>query len=151
MDAKNVFDVVRSALDGRNWRYDADEEKKTIVLSVNGDDLPIRIFFIVDEERKLIRVLSPMSFKAPEDKRVEMSVAVCAANLGLISGSFDYNIEDGSIMYRLVSTFRGCEVGTATVDFLIDCICIIVDEYNDKFMAVSKGFMSIEDFIKSAG
>ena len=50
------------------------------------------------EEREVVQVLCPMSWKAPEDKRIDLAVAVAAANYGIVNGSFDFDLSDGEIL-----------------------------------------------------
>ena len=108
------------------------------------------LILMADADRQLIRVMSPLSFKLDEDKRVEGAIAVCAASYGMADGSFDYDLSDGSIVFRMTASFRESTIGEELIQYLISCTCAMVDKYNDKFLALSKGVMSLEDFIKNA-
>lgn len=145
--AKQVYKTLCDAIDRRNWVYDKDEEKLTVYFGVNGADIPMKFVLIVDAERQLIRVLSPMLFKMSEGKRAEGAIATCAASYGMADGSFDYDFSDGSIFFRMTASFRGSVIGEDLFQYMISCSCAMVDRYNDQFLAIDKGVLSITDFI----
>lgn len=150
MLAQKVYKTICAALDAREWTYQKDEAKLLVHFGVSGEDLPMTLILMADADRQLIRVMSPLSFKLDEDKRVEGAIAVCAASYGMADGSFDYDLSDGSIVFRMTASFRESTIGEELIQYLISCTCAMVDKYNDKFLALSKGVMSLEDFIKNA-
>lgn len=148
--AKAEYQSVCQALDDRNWKYNKDDDKLLISFGVNGEDLPLDILIYVDVQRSLVRVLSKLPFKMNEDKRMEGAVAVCAANYGMVDGGFDYDLSDGSILYRVAACFNGSCISKNLYQYLISCACVTVDKYNDQFLALNKGMISLSDFIKNA-
>ena len=147
--AASAYRQVCAALDERNWKYDKDDEKMQVFFSVSGDDLPMKMAIIIDENRQLIRLLSPLPFQISEDKRVVCAIAACVASNHMINGSFDFDISTGNLLFRLVNTFQDSLIGTALVQYMVSCACATVDRYNDKFLALSKGMMTLEEFIAS--
>lgn len=148
MTAQQVYATMCQALDERNWKYSRFEEDLVVSFGVNGDDLPMNFVLQVDEERQVIRLMSGLPFKMPEDKRVEGAIAAIVASYGMVDGSFDYDLQSGSVLYRMTASFRGSRVGTGLFAYLIDCACAMVDRYNDKFLAISKGILTIQDFLR---
>ena len=146
--AQLVYQTVCAALDARKWKYGKDEAKLLVHFGVSGDDIPMQFIIVVDADRQLIRVMSPMSFKMGEDKRVEGAVATCAATYGMADGGFDYDLSDGSITFRMTASFRESVIGEGLIQYLISCSCAMVDKYNDRFLALSKGMLSISDFVQ---
>jgi hypothetical protein len=146
--AHKVFQTLCAVLDKRNWNYAKDDERLIINLEVHGEDLPMKFIMITDVQRQLIRILSliPVAFK--EDKRIEGAIAACVASYGLTDGSFDYDIESGHIFFKQTASFIDGEVGEGLLDYMISCACWTVDEYNDKFVALNNGIISITDFIE---
>lgn len=47
----------------------------------------------------------------------------------------------------MTQTYRGSKLGDGLFQYMIGCACVTVDKYNDKFLAISKGYLSINDFI----
>ena len=78
-----------------------------------------------------------------------MSVAVSIANYGLVDGSFDYNIVSGKIYFRMTNSFIDSTVSKDLIMYLILCSCKTIDDYNDKFLMLSNGTISLEKFIES--
>ena len=132
----------------RRWNLQSkDEEKLLVHFGVSGDDIPMQFILIVDAERQLIRLMSPMPFKMSESKRMEGAIATCAASFGMADGSFDYDLSDGTIVFRMTASFRESLIGEGLFQYMISCSCAMVDKYNDQFLALDKGIMSITDFI----
>lgn len=145
--AKQVYKTLCDAIDNRQWNYDKDEENLRVQFEIIGEDLPMRFIVIVDAERELITLASPMQYKISESKRMEGAIAACAASFGLTDGHFVYNISNGVIMFKMTSLFRNSVIGEALFQYMIDLSCIIVDKYNDRFLALDKGIISVADFI----
>lgn len=145
--AKEVYNTLCGAIERREWNYEKDEEKLVVHFGVSGDDIPMQFILVVDEERQLIRLMSPMPFNMSEDKRMEGAIATCVASFGMADGSFDYDLAEGRIVFRMTASFRESVIGEGLFQYMISCACAMVDEYNDKFLAIDKGIMSINDFI----
>lgn len=149
MLAQQVYKTLCEAIERREWTYDKDEEKLLVHFGVNGDDLPMRFILIVDADRQLIRLMSPMPFKMSEDKRMEGALATCAASFGMVDGSFDYDLSDGEIVFRMTASFRESVIGDGLFQYMISCSCAMVDKYNEQFLALDKGVLSINDFLSN--
>lgn len=145
--AQAVFATLCRALDAREWHYQKDEEGLCIECGARGDDLPMEITVKVDAERMVIRLISHMPFVIQEDKRLDVAIAVSSINNMLVDGSFDYDITSGQIFYRMTSSFLESEIGEEVFLYMIFCSCQIIDEYNDKFLMLAKGMLSLEQFL----
>ena len=145
--ANEVYKTLCGAMDKRGWNYKKDEGNLVVYFGVSGDDIPMDFVLAVDVERQLIRLMSPMPYKISEPKRMEGAIATCIATYGLADGSFDYDITEGSIIFRMTASFRESLIGEGLLQYMISCSCAMVDEYNDKFLAIDKGLISINDFL----
>ena len=148
LQAKEAFKTLCAMLDGREWKYDKDEENLAIKSGASGDDLPIDIRITVDPNKQLVTLLSQLPYSVPEDDRVLLAVAVCAANYNMVDGSFDYNLSSGNIMFRMTTSIRESIISQDVFEYMLYVSCRTVDEYNDKFFMLTKKTMSLEDFIK---
>ncbi len=146
--AKATFDTICQMLDGKDWKYERIDEKLIIQSGVQGDDLPIKFTIKVNPRNQIVALYSMMPFNVPEDKRVEMALAIHVANYPMVDGSFDYDIKDGSIIFRLTTSFRDSILSKELFEYMLMVSVVTIDEYNDKFFAVSKGLMSLEQFIE---
>ena len=147
--ARQAFDTLCTTYEQLDWKYEKNEDELTVECNVSGEDLPIRIIVIIDAKRQLIRMLSPLPFTIDESHRNEAALVTCYTNYMLADGSFDYDYFEGHIFFRMTSSFKESLIGTELFRYMIACACTTIDEYNDKFLAVSKGLLSVDDFIKN--
>lgn len=149
--AKKVFETLCSALDKNEWHYEKIEEKLSIECEAQGDDLAMDVSMTVDPERNLVILISHMPFCFPEDKRLDATVAVCAVNNMLADGCFDYDVMSGHLFFRMTNSFIESSIGESVFNYLIFCAFKIIDDFNDKFLMLSKGIIDIEKFIALIG
>lgn len=145
--AKNAYGIICSALDAQGWRYQTHEDKLLVVFGVNGDDIPMDFLVSADADRQLIRLHSPLNFKVSESKRMDVAVAVCVINNKMADGCFELDIGDGGIVFKMTATYRDSQISEELVRYIINCSCAMVDKYNDQFLAIDKGILSIGDFV----
>ena len=150
-NAENVYNSICNMLNNINFHYDTGrrEEDYVITCTVNGDDIPMKMLIIVRPEREIVSLLSPMPFMTPEDKRVEMAMAVSVANYGIIDGSFDYDLNDGEIRFRLTASYIESLLSEELFKYMLYVSANTVDRYNDRFMMLAKGNMTLEQFIEA--
>lgn len=146
--AKAAYDTLCEMLKAEDWHYKSDDDNFTITCGARGEDLPIEVCIRVDPERLIVTLLSHMPFSIPEDKRVAIALAVSAVNYALVDGSFDYNIVDGTLLFRMTSSYRESLISTDMFKYMLYVSCKTVDDYNDKFLMVIKEKMSLEDLLK---
>lgn len=147
--AKITFEALCHALDNNDWHYNKDEENLSITCGAQGEDLPMEIKIKIDLDRMLVLLFSFMPFDIQEDKRIDAAIAVSAINNALVDGSFDYDISSGSIYFRMSNSFIDSKLGEEVFLYMLYCSCQTIDEYNDKFLMLSKGILSVEQFIAS--
>lgn len=147
--AREAYKTMREMFDARELSYEADDDNLTIYSGAQGDDLPVGIRLQVDPERMLISAHSLLPFETPENRRLEMAVAVSRANYGMPDGSFDYDISSGDIVFRLTSCYRDSLIGTELFEYMFVVAFGIIDDYNDVFEKVATTNMSVADIIKT--
>ena len=145
--ANTVFSTLCAALNKMGWKYKADKEELKLTYGVNGDDLPMEFTIRCDAERQLLRLYSVLSYKFPEDKRVEAAVATCEANYKMAHGCFDLDLSDGMVVFRLVNSYRDSLIGFDLFEYLVGVSANTVDRYNDLFFMLGKGMISLQDYM----
>lgn len=146
--AREVYATLVRMLDTRDWKYEKHEEDLLIKSGIRGDDLPVEFIVYVKPRNEVVQFISSLPFNMPEDKRVDGAIAVAVANYGLVDGSFDYDLRDGEIRYRLTSSYRESTLGEDLFEYMIMVAASTVDRYNDKFFMLAKGMMSIQQFME---
>ena len=146
--AKEVYEAFKSHLTRNNIRFDPHDDDLVITMTVTGEDLPQPTIIRVMESRDVVQILSPLPSKIPEDKRVDGAIAVSVANYGIINGSFDYDMEDGEVRFRVAQSYRGIVMNDDMIRYLLSITFSTTDTYNDRFFMFGKGLMTLEQFIE---
>ncbi|MBO5778777.1 MAG: hypothetical protein J6R82_04330 [Clostridia bacterium] len=147
MQAKAVFANICDSLDARSWHYDKNEEGLSIRCSVSSDDLPIELVIQVDSPRYLLMLLSKIPFTTPEDKRLDLAIAVSIVNNRLVDGCFDYDVKSGNMFFRMTNSYMDSKIGDDVFSYMILCSASTIDNYNEKFMLLAKGIITLEKFM----
>ncbi len=146
--AKAVFGTLRGALEGNDWKYRMDEENLTLECGATGEDLPIEFRVCVDADRRMVMVLSQLPYVIPEDKRLDVAVAVTAANYRLVDGSFDYDVATGRLYFRMTNSYIDSTLGAEVFLYMLYCAAATIDEYNDRYLMLSKGLLTVQQFLE---
>lgn len=147
--AQAVYKTMLDMFNERKLKYEADEENLTVYSGATGDDLPVGIRMQIDPERMLIVSYSQMPFEVPENRRLEMAIAVSRANYGLPDGNFDYDYMTGDILYRMTCCYRDSLIGRELFEYMLIVTFGIVDDYNDLFAKVAVTDMTVDEIIKA--
>ena len=64
----------------------------------------------------------------------------------MLNGSFEMDRSDGYIGFKTVVPFMESIISEKVCDYMIRMSCDMVDKFNDKFLALSKGDISLSYF-----
>ena len=143
-----VFNGLCANLDAHEFPHQRHEDRLTIEGTARGNDFPMEINIEVDEDRQLVILLSHQPLVVPEDKRLDMAVAVSVVNNKLLDGCFDFEISNGHMFFRMTSSFRDSLVGDELFTYMMAISLQTIDKFNDQFFVLSKGMLTLEEFIK---
>lgn len=146
--AKSTYEQFCKMLDNKGWHYTRHDDDLTLTCGARGDDLPMDLIVMFNPKQAVMSIFSQLPFKIKEEKRVEAALAICLANYGLIRGSFDYDVSDGEIRFRLTESFGDSILSDELMYTVLMITCNTVDKYNDKFLCISNGIMDLESFVK---
>ncbi len=145
--AQNVCDTICSMLDSKNYTYECELDSFEVNTGVKGKDIPMPIRFVVQPERQMVSVYSPLPFEIKEDKRIDIAMCLTVVNNHLVDGSFDCDLNRGRIAYRATACYIESEIGEGLFEYMLSMVATTVDEYNDKLFMVSQGVMDFEQFV----
>lgn len=148
MEAKALYDTLCQALDKMQWRYQkATENGKLVVKTAAvGDDLSMKLVISIDPERSVMYLKSPMPFSIPEDKRGIVAIGVIIANYAMLNGSFEYDMIEGYLAFKLVVPFMDSIISEAVCTYMVRVSCSMIDKFNDKLLALSEGKIDLDEF-----
>ncbi len=148
IQAKQVYQAFCTMMDREEWNYTKREEDLIIDTGARGEDLPMDLKIRVDAERELVQVFSRLPYAIPQDKRLEIAVAVSIINNQLVHGCVDFDRASGNLFFRMTNSYRDSLISDEVYKYLLYCACQTIDSFNDKLLMLSKGIIDIEKFIE---
>ena len=145
--ALNVYKILLATLDDMKWKYEKNDDDLTVIYTVTGEDIPMTFHMIVDLGLQAVRFFSFLPVTFPEDRRIDGVIAACNAGCGLYEGKFFCNLQNGRIIFNSTSCFMGCEVDGHWFVAMMGLAHRMVDEQNDRFLMLSKGMITLQDFM----
>ena len=146
--AHEVFAMLKAAMDHDDWKYEANDEECVLLSGCTGEDFPITFFFKVDPQRECLTFRSSPFAKFDDEHFMDGALATCVANHGLVFGHFDYDASDNSVRYTMANSIVGTEFEEAFFIDMLQTAVRTVDNYNDRFIMLSKGMIDIKQFLK---
>lgn len=150
--AKKNFNILIAMLEQQKLKYTIEQNRQDfshVRIRFTGEDLPMDLHLLFRPERQMVSLFSPMPFVIPEARRQEAAIAVTAANHGLADGSFDLNLSDGTVRFRLTAAFMDTTLSPALFEYLLYVAADTIDRYNDRLLALSEGTMTLEAFLET--
>lgn len=144
--AAKTYHTLCKALDNMKWRYEKDEKGLIVRTSAVGDDLSMKLFIKVNADNSVMYLKSAMPFTVPEDKRDLFCRAAIVANWQMLNGSFEMDVSDGYLAFKLVVPFMNTDVSVEVCNYMIKVSCSMVDKFNDKFKDLADGKMTLSEF-----
>ena len=148
-EAKKMYEAVCAMLDARGWHYEKVEEKLMVRFDATGQDLPMTFIIRIDAERMLVVLTSLLPGPFPQALRDVGAIATSQINYKLADGSFDYDMRDGTVYFRLTSSYRSSLISQTALEYMFECTLFTVELYNDKLFMLSKGLIDLDKFLKS--
>lgn len=145
--ARQLYENFCKHMDSHRWVYEKDDANLSINCQVTGEDLPFMFHVRIDERLKILCVYTTLLPDIPEDKRLEVAVAVNAINNRTLDGSFDFGFNNGMLVYRITTSYRDIVITPFIMEHMIGISGHYVDRYNDKFANLVTGKMTIDEFI----
>jgi len=93
-----LLNTVAKALDGVNFQYEKNLEKRIIKVTVKGDDLPIPCFIHTYDDSARLAFDCPLDFTVPEGKESVILRKINDLNESIHYGCF--TLVDGRVWYR---------------------------------------------------
>ena len=146
--ARAMYEKTKEMLNEKGVQFHVDDEKMMINFLIGGDDIPMDIYIISDAGGQKLRMLSKMPVTVDPEKMIEMATAVCIANNGLYMGNFDYVVTEGMIFFVIQQSYLDTDLSKELIDLMVAATIDSVDKYNDRFLMLNKGMLTLEKFIE---
>lgn len=145
-EAKILFGTLCQALDKMGWKYNKEEHEDhfAVYTSAVGDDLNIKLAIRIDVDRQVMYLKSPMPFTVPEELREVMAKALIMANWSMLNGSFEMDFSDGFVAFKMIVPYMDSIISAEVCRYMILLSCNMADKFNDKFDAICKSQMTLD-------
>jgi len=143
--SRDIYRAVCAALDRMEVGYCKYEDVLAVEFDYRGQDMNHNVQINIEPGHEVIRIVENLPFKMYENKSEEIADAVCYANRNLVSGRFIYNMSD-EICFKISQFYSGNLINYEVIKNMIIDLVIAVESYDDKFMALNKGYLKPEDF-----
>ena len=148
--AKAAYKAVCDFLDEAKLKYQKDDAENVAFISITGDDFPVTLMFAASEEKQRIETYSKLPFEIKKEKAVDLAMAIAAINNRIAYGKFVLYIEKDQCTYENSEYLTGLEgFGVEYGRTLVAPAYAVIEEYNDKLYAISKGLLTVKDFLAS--
>lgn len=147
-DFTRVFETLKSALTKKDWNYHEIPGENAIISNATGEDFPINYIFRIDSERSGVVFKTDTIANFDKDRREIGAIATCIANHSLVYGHFDFDLATGNLHYTLFDSLFDSNVGEDFFLNIMSAAISVADRYNDRFLLLSKGLITIMDFSK---
>lgn len=143
--ASQMYALLLQTLDDIGYHYQQNDEERNVHFEVHGDGLPMELTISIDGERDLIRLLSFLPFKVPENRVQDMALGVCRINDVLINGNFDLGAERGRLSFRMVQSYRDSLIDMEVLKYMIFVSLNTIDEYSEKLFLLSRRHITLDE------
>lgn len=143
-----VYESICKMLDDNELHYTTNDDRLTVSCNIRGDDLPIETLFVVKPQAQIVQMFSPLPLTVPVEYRADTALAVLAVNNILLNGSFDFDYDNGRIIFRICQSYMESILGKEVFKYMLNVTVALTDEYNDRFFMLAKGMMTLDQFLE---
>ena len=145
--AQEAYDALRASLDEMAIKYsESVGALYRVDFEMIGKFIPMKYSIVIAPEKQVILMFAYLPFKVPEDRREDVAVVTSFANSMLADGSFNFDVDSGSVSYRMASSFKESLVGKGLFDRMLSCAFSVVDRLGFRIFVVSRGMMTPDEF-----
>lgn len=123
---EKVVANVRSALDSLSLKFD-EQEDGNIVLGAMGDDNPIGMVIVTDDDHKTLNIYCYLMFDIPEDARAKLIPELNTVNNTINNGGFYMSTDEDKIYFKIVQSYFDKVPSVRTIAHLIQVAFNTVD------------------------
>ena len=131
---KNVYKTATDFLQKGNIRFHILEEGIALMAFFSGTNGNFRLIIRTIEAREVIVMDAEISVKAPVAKRADVSEYINRINGNLLIGSFQIDMDDGEVIFRVVINLEGIEMDC--YQLLRNSLQISINEADDNLPGI---------------
>ena len=150
--AQEMYELVLSVIKRKKWDVDERPDDLELALNLEGEDLPIAMNIRIKERLEAISIFCNLPFEMTEENRMSVAAAINFVNGNLDEGNFDFNLKTGDIGFRNTALYsEGSIISDKLVDHMLDVTVQTLNRFTAGFFVLSKGMISLEQFLEAQG
>lgn len=134
--AAEVYRTCCSAFDAKKWEYKKSDRKRQLDFPVVISGVSTDFTLTVDASRQLVRMVARFPEKVSTEKIPEVSWALCQANCKMADGSFDLDMTDSTVSFRIAAFFYSGSIGEGFVENMIFFAIACIKKYRPDITSV---------------
>ncbi len=135
---------VRKALERLDLKYQ-NSEAGDVVLSAMGDDNPIGMMVMCDEDNKTLNIYCYLMFDIPEDARNKLIPEINTVNNTINNGGFYMSDAEPKIYFKIVQSYFDSAPSVQTIAHLIMVAFKTVDVNDGKLKGLIPSSAVVKD------
>jgi hypothetical protein len=144
-----LHDELVRALAGTGWQRYFDEAP-TVMVDLRGDAALYSSRYFVSEEMRTLVCTTRAPVFVPERARERAMQFITRANFGMFYGSFELDLDDGTLLFRTNCAVRDGTLTTDMVSHLASAGAWAFDRYLPRLLEVLFGRRRVRDAVEEA-
>ena len=146
------MDIIRDLFTEHKWKCNLSDDGTVLYA---GFRIPCRlnsvqVFFSADPQKKFVRIFGVSPLVVDEENRTAVCKYLTRASHGLPIGTFDIDLDDGEVLFRIGIMVREGTVSKETIEEGLDIILVAFAKYGDGLVSVMMGCADPESAIEKA-
>ena len=145
------LETVRRVLSSIGWKPEETDYEGVLRVDFSEDNIPIADA-LADVRIEYERFIYYLNFRerVPAKLRHEVMVFVTRANVDLVTGNFEFNLDDGTIRFKSSIDFTNVELSESLIRNVIRSSRDVVEQYADAAVKVIRGEKSAKQALEEA-
>lgn len=148
VDKNAVLNNVHKALRASDLQFEV-KEGGMVILSAMGDDLPIGMMIIADDDNRTLNIYCYLMFDIPEDARAKLIPELNTINNSINNGGFYMDDSEPKIYFKIVQSYFDRAPSVATIQHLVMIAFKTVDVNDGKLKGLIPASAIKRDYMYS--
>jgi hypothetical protein len=145
---KPLLRQIETALSEEGHDFEVKHDGVVITLAFGGPHTSYQTFFLIDEDKELIRFYVRPPFRVLPERRLAVAEALTRANYNLPIGNFELDFSDGEVRFKVAIDVEGGKLGSTMIHNMMSAGLTFSDRYYPAIMRVTYADISPEDAIR---
>ncbi len=148
MQAQEFFDELCLKLGRLGYAVKRNDDTLRAWFDIIGEDVPMSFEMHVDMYGRVVVLNSPIPIFMRRTKESDVAVAACAVSNRLIDGSFGWISDESRVSFKMTAPYFESGISDELLRYMIKCSLNTVEAFNDRFLELNKGYISLKNFLK---